>query len=221
MIKNILAVGDSFTYGEELNSRDEAYPIKLGELLGASVINEARPGSGNKRMIRNVISHVAQGNPVDLVVIGWTSAGRMEFADMAGVYDLWPGYAGDLVGKADGYNWRTEMLRYINQYHDPAYLYQQYLLDIILMQSFLKTQGIRYVMTRIGSNEYYHNTYKHKFKSLTDKIDTEDFIGWPNDGMTEWTLGCPLGPNNHFLEAGHLVVANKIYEHIRNRGWVS
>jgi hypothetical protein len=89
------------------------------------------------------------------------------------------------------------------------------------MQSFLKTQGIRYVMTRIGSNEYYHNTYKHKFKSLTDKIDTEDFIGWPNDGMTEWTLGCPLGPNNHFLEAGHLVVANKIYEHIRNRGWVS
>ena len=78
MIKNILTVGDSFTYGEELDNRDNAYPYYLAKGLKAEVVNLAKPGSGNKRMIRTTMEYISAGNPVDLVIIGWSSPGRME-----------------------------------------------------------------------------------------------------------------------------------------------
>jgi hypothetical protein len=38
--------------------------------------------------------------------------------------------------------------------------------------------------------------------------------------MMEWTYGSPQGPMGHFLEEGHAIVADKIYEHIRHLGWL-
>ena len=126
MIKNILAVGDSFTYGEELENRDNAYPYYLAKGLKAEVVNFAVPGGGNRQMLRKVIDYVLSGEPLDLVVIGWTSPGRMEFADANGMFDIWPGYSGNLF-KRDGQDWRMELLDYINKHHDPEYLYKHYL----------------------------------------------------------------------------------------------
>ena len=40
-------------------------------------------------------------------------------------------------------------------------------------------------------------------------------------GMIEWAEGCKKGPNGHFLEKGHQIVADRIYEHIRNLSWIS
>jgi hypothetical protein len=37
----------------------------------------------------------------------------------------------------------------------------------------------------------------------------------------EWTYGTPRGPRGHFLEQGHEIVADKIYEYIRHLGWIS
>jgi hypothetical protein len=37
----------------------------------------------------------------------------------------------------------------------------------------------------------------------------------------EWTFGSDQGPKGHFLEQGHEIVANKIYEHIRHLSWIS
>ena len=212
-------MGDSFTYGEELTDRNDSYAIQLGARLSANVVNEARPGSGNSRMIRNVISHVSQW-PTDLVIIGWTSPGRQEFADADGVFDIWPGYGGNMF-RNDGQTWRLELLDYINQYHDPRYIYQQYLIDVIMMQSYLKQRGIQYIMLQTVMNEYYHHTYYSGMKSLTNEIDAENFLGWPNEGMSEWTQGCRRGPNGHFLEAGHQRVTEKLYEHIRNKCWLA
>ena len=56
---------------------------------------------------------------------------------------------------------------------------------------------------------------------LPKQIDTKYFVGWPNEGMTEWTHGCKLGPRGHFLEDGHKKVTAKLYEHIRHLGWLS
>ena len=58
-------------------------------------------------------------------------------------------------------------------------------------------------------------------QQLASQIDSSHFLGWPNDQMVEWTWGCAKGPNGHFLEEGHERVANKIYEHIGNLGWLS
>jgi hypothetical protein len=220
MIENILAVGDSFTYGEELTDRNQAYPHLLASRLGATVTNMAKPGSGNKRMVRYVIEHIAHGHPVDLVTIGWTSAGRMEFADEDGFYDIWPGASGHMF-KFNMQPWRTELLDYINKYHNPEYLYRQYLLDVILLQSYLKQMNIRYVMLNIWFTEFYHKNHRDITSELAAQIDTDYYLGWPNQGMVEWVQGCQFGPRGHFLEAGHQRVADKIYEHIGNRGWVS
>lgn len=159
MIKNILAVGDSFTYGEELDDRFLAYPYIVGNKTGASVVNLAQPGSGNRRMVRLIIDSLADPeNDFDCVLIGWSSPGRMEFADADGVFDIWPGYRGSMFTR-DQQLWRLDLLDYINQYHDPEYLYKQYLMDVILVQEFLKSRDIKYIMTTICANEYYHRTF--------------------------------------------------------------
>lgn len=220
MIKNILAVGDSFTYGEELENRNHAYPYYLANGLKASVVNLGQPSGGNTQMINKVIDHITTGEPVDLVIIGWTSPGRMEFADANGVFDVWPGYGGALF-RASGQDWRLELLDYINKYHSPDYLYHKFLRDIILMQSFLKERGIKYVMLSAVANEYYHKTYYNDDSVLPKQIDKANYVGWPNEGMAEWTAGCKRGPNGHFLEEGHRKVTAKLYEHIRNLGWLS
>ena len=54
MIRRILTVGDSFTYGEELSDRNNSWPIQLGNRIGANVINMGLKGGGNKQMIRKV-----------------------------------------------------------------------------------------------------------------------------------------------------------------------
>ena len=220
MIKHILTVGDSFTYGEELENRDTAYPYYLAKGLKANVVNLGVPSGGNKQMIRKVMDYVIGGEPLDLVIIGWTSPGRIEFADANGVFDIWPGYGGDLF-RRDGQEWRLELLEYINKHHDPAYLYKQFLLDVMLLEDFLKPRGINYIMLRVVGNEYYHNTYHNDDSILQKQIDTQHFLGWPNEGMAEWTNGCKRGPRGHFLEEGHRKVTAKLYEHIRHLGWLS
>ena len=57
--------------------------------------------------------------------------------------------------------------------------------------------------------------------TLTKKIRFTNYLGWPDQSMMEWTYGVAKGPNGHFLEDGHIIVANKIYEHIRHLNWVS
>jgi hypothetical protein len=220
MINDILAVGDSFTYGEELPNREaDCYVQVLANKLNArNITNLAKPGSGNRRMVRNVIEQVISGKPIDLIIIGWASPGRMEFCDAAGFYDLWPGYGGNAIVR-DNHDWRLELLEYINKHHDAEYLYKQTVLDIIMLQSFLKDRNIRYLMLTTVANEYYHTVYYTKTQPLSTTVDPTCYPGWPTQGMAEWTNGCKRGKYGHFLEEGHKQVADKLYDHIKNLGW--
>lgn len=224
MIRRILTVGDSFTYGEELSDRNNSWPIQLGNRIGANVINMGLKGGGNKQMIRKVLDvmcgNTPERDPFDLVVIGWTSPGRMEFADDCGVFDIWPGYAGNMFRK-EGQEWRLELLEYINKYHSSEHIYQQYLFDVALMQNFLKQQNMKFIMLSTCLNEYYHHTHHYKMKQRVDLIDPKYYLGWPTEGMAEWTQGCKRGPNGHFLDEGHQRVSDKLYECIGNFGWLS
>lgn len=220
MIKNILAVGDSFTYGEELSDRNLAYPAVLGNKLGANVVNMGLPGGGTKQIVRNVIEYKISLKPLDLVVIGWSSPGRTEFADEAGTFDIWPGYQG--IKFYESNPWRLKLLEYFNRYHNERWLYKNYLFDIITTQAFLKQHNIKYVMTVTFTNEHYHKNLYHDMRVIANLIDRTYFIDWPNAGMAEWVgEETPRGPRGHFLEQGHEIVAERIYEHIRHLGWVS
>ena len=218
VIKHILAVGDSFTYGEELEDRDLAWPTVLAEQLQATVINLGQPSASNDNILRKTFEFLI--NPLndvpDLVVVAWTNLGRSEWADELGIYDIWPGYNGNMFTR-NGATWRHELLTYINKYHDTVYFYKKFLQQVILLQNFLQNKNIKYVMLNTIQNEY----YKHKFFDgktwYFDQINQEQFLGFDKEGMAEWTYGLPQGPNGHFLEAGHKQVAEKIYEHVNSR----
>jgi len=218
---NILTVGDSFTYGEELSDISNAWPFLLGRELCSHVVNLGEPAASNDKIVRKTLEHVVNYHiKPDLVVIGWTSPGRLEFADDAGYYDVWPGYNGNLYNR-DNAVWRSEICRYISVYHNRTHLCIKYIHQIILLQNFFKQRGIKYLMMDIHAFDYYKTQNNEYMENYFNLIDKDFFIGFNQEGMMEWTYGTPRGPNGHFLDQGHEIVAEKIYEHIRRLSWIS
>ena len=207
----LLAVGDSFTYGEELSDLNNAWPYLLGNKLGYTVNNLAKPGSGNTRMLRHAVEQI---NNYDLIIIAWSHFARTELADENGFYDIWPGC--DVFPHKEFSSWRSEVINYYSKHHNDQYLYNQYLINIILIQQYLKFNNKKYIMLdTFGNNSYRKNN------TVVDQIDSTHYLGWPDESMMEWTYSTPKGNGGHFLEQGHEIVADKIYEHIRNFGWIS
>jgi hypothetical protein len=212
----LLTVGDSFTHGEELGDLNNAWPFLLGNKLGYEITNLAKPGSGNTRMIRHAVEQI---NNYDLIVIAWSHFARIEFADSNGIFDTWPGHASGVFTNQLSY--RTQLSEYVTRYHNDEYLYLQYLINIILLQNFFNKQNKKYLMIDAFGNNYMDFIHVDKIKNFRDQVDKKYYIGWPDDTMMEMTYKLPKGPRGHFLEEGHEVVANKIYEHIRHLGWIS
>lgn len=211
----LLAVGDSFTYGEELDDISLAWPYILGKMIDYSVTNLGQPASSNDKIIGKAVK---RSREFDLVIIAWSHYARFEMADSDGIYDIWPGSNPDVH---DYSQHRKQLVDYVSRYHNDIYDYERYLSGIILLQSYFKAHDIRYVMLNSFGNNYRELSERHNFNELEQQIDRERFIGWPDDQMVEWTYGCPKGPQGHFLNEGHRKVAEKIYEHIRNLSWVS
>lgn len=212
----LLTVGDSFTYGEELADLTSAWPFLLGNRLGYEVTNLAKPGSGNTCMVRHCVEQV---NNYDIAIIAWSHFARIEMADENGFYDLWPG-SGTLPHKQYS-SWRWEIIDYFSRHHNDDYLYRQYLLNIILIQNFFKANNKRYLILDSFGNHHFIGRTDIKNKDLLDQIDAPCFVGWPMTTMMEWTYQCPVGDRGHFLEEGHIKVAEKIYSHMEQLSWVN
>lgn len=212
----VLTVGDSFTYGDELADRRQAWPTVLESKFNCTVTNLAQPGVGNRHIVRTLVENAAA---YDVVIIAWSHFARMEFADEYGVYDTWPGHRGILF-KGDLAH-RRQIMEYVTRYHSDEYLYKQYLLDIVLVQNYLLQLDKRYIMLDAYGNNI-SLRWAVEYKQIREQIIHKNFIGWAaGKSMSEWTYGTEQGPGGHFLEAGHLKVADKIDEHIRRLGWVS
>jgi hypothetical protein len=138
---NLLTVGDSFTYGEELSDLNNAWPHVLGKMINYTVTNLGEPGTGNTSMIRKVMNNYQDA---DLIIIAWSHFARLEFADEWGVYDMWPGYGKWSSNKELAF--RDLFSDYFTKHHDDKYMYNQYLNNIVLLQHLLKSNNkkIRY-----------------------------------------------------------------------------
>jgi hypothetical protein len=210
MKKQLLAVGDSFTYGDELQDPYQAWPYQLADLLDYDAHNLGLSGASNTSILRRTLEALAVDN-YDLVVIGWTSPGRIEWKDDIGIpYNLWPGYA-DTAGFFTHLPWRVDLLNYISRHHNPAYLYRLYLTYVISVQSYCKANNIEYRMMDVSYNNYYRKVGSEQDDKLEAKIDTEKFVGWGSHGMAEIIKGCPVGPRLHPLEKGHKKIANELH----------
>jgi hypothetical protein len=210
---NILTVGDSFTYGDELDNTRDAWPQVLQNKMSCKLTNLAMPGTGNTSMVRTVIEHATN---YDLIIVAWSHFARMEFADDFGIYDTWPGHRG--IKFFDKLEYRMELLSYITKHHNDEYLYNQYLINIVLVQSYLSSINKKLIMLDAYGNNAPIRMLP-EFIVIRNQINADNFLGWPRTTMSEWTHGTPHGPGGHFLEEGHAIVADKIYKHIQNLNW--
>jgi lysophospholipase L1-like esterase len=208
----IYAIGDSFTYGDELPSQEYAWPALLSKKLEHQVVNKGRPATGNNRMVKRALDAVIDS--ANCVIIGWSDCHRQEFADEKGIYDLWA--ARNFRSFLDDSH-RIDLVKYMTAYDVPEYYYAKWLRQIVLVQSLCKLNNIPCVMfISCGANES-HNLYHNKFPKLVNAIDHSFFVDNMFTSVAEWTWGTPHGPNGHPLEVGHEIIAEKIYEHIRNK----
>lgn len=214
----IYAIGDSFTYGDELTSRDLAWPHLLSKKLQKPILNLGRPATGNKRMVKRAID--ATIDKSQLIIIGWSDCNRQEFADDIGIYDIWAG-RNYKAFQLDDPTHRINLIKYITAYDTPEYYYAEWLRQIILVQNLCKANHIPCVMFVACGAHVSHQLYHTQFTKLISAIDHSMFVDDMFTSVGEWTYGAPQGPNGHPLEQGHEIIANKIYEHIRNKCWVS
>lgn len=212
MTLQLLTVGDSFTYGDELKDKYQAWPYKLAESLGYEVHNMGLSGCSNDSILRRTLEELAI-NHYDLVVVGWTNPGRIEWKDGVGIpYNVWPG----IVTPEHYEPWRHKLIEYISEHHSPEYLYQRYLMKVILLQSYCKVNGIKLLMMDVVYNNYYRAVGHEQHDKLEHQIDKTQFIGWGEFGMFELTNGLPRGPGRHPLEKGHKKIADEVSKYIRN-----
>jgi hypothetical protein len=213
-MKLLYTVGDSFTYGEELEDCNHAWPHVLGRQLGYEVVNEGRPGCGNDWSVKRTINCILEHNP-DLVVIGWTSCGRVEFNDKYGPFTIWPGcskWAYWLQATERHDVDRETISRWLTMYSQPIFELRTWLRQVILVENLLKNYGIEYRFVNTFDNFELLKTLDHQADKLIEMIDTDKFVGWPDQQMQEMMGDCPKGPGDHPLELGHQRIAEAIYE---------
>jgi hypothetical protein len=159
----LLTLGDSFTYGAELEDKNKAWPSVLGDLTESTVINLGDPGCANWRMIRWGIEHASSA---DLVIVAWSSFIREEYADEDGDFVLWANHNPQWYNDKPPY--RKELIKYITVHHNLDYMYRRYLNYVILFQSYLKNINKKYLMLDVFGNQH---APQRRYKSNKDLID--------------------------------------------------
>jgi hypothetical protein len=190
----LYTLGDSFTYGEELlDPATQSWPALLAEQLDYELINRGQPGCGNSYIIKTAIKEIPKLQP-DLVIVAWTSCGRMEFADRYSVYDIWPGCN---LRWERPYPHRDTLIKYITSYNNELHQYRSWLRSVILLQDFLKLRNIRYKFLSAFDNLSLHQKYSKHSQEYVTLVDTDNFVGWPDQEIITWCYGYPHEPRGH------------------------
>jgi hypothetical protein len=204
----IYAVGDSYTYGDELDSQDQAWPAVLAQLLGTPVVNMGRSACGNTRIVKRAMDVILNGSATRLIT-GWTDPLRQETADQHGTWDLRPNGA-----VIPGPDHRLELFRYYTCNQVEQYYYAQWLRQVILLQSLCRLHRVDYTMFISCGAHISNQKFMSQHSDLVQHIDTQSFVGWPDSSMQSWTFHLPRGANAHPLQQGHQLTAEKIHAHI-------
>ena len=217
----IYCIGDSFTYGDELPDRNLAWPMLLGNLLNESTVNLGKCATGNTRIIKRTLDLVINKTPDLKIICVWSSPERHEFADEHGIYDVWPARSVQVWNNTSSY--RKILTDYVTDHHHVEWAYSNWLRQIILTQTFLKTNNIPYYMfnafTPMAMYHELDSTLKERYTRHREFIDFSRYLAKPYDSFVQWTYHCPRGPGGHPLEEGHRVIAENIYKTINERGW--
>lgn len=227
-MSTLVAVGDSFTYGDELHDREtQAYPYLLQKQYNFNeLINLGLPGGSSDYVFRTVIELLISGTKPDLIIISWPEQNRFEglinhpkFESTDDAPHIKP--TNFMIGRKTITSEPNWVQGYYRESYDIAWAFRKQYNQIIALQGFLKNVKQRYLMCNVNGLRGYYDRYEVFLKNHFASIDPAFFVGWPREGFVEWTKGCIKGKFGHPLVDGHQIIAEKFNEHIRNIGWFS
>ena len=216
MKKKLLAIGCSFTYGEELpDPATQAWPALLAQDIDYELTNLGVCGGSNDYIFRTAIEATALAD-YDLVVIQWTERSRAE------VWNEWDHAPVNISANPSGGVVIDHLLPWVKAYYKYSYndlfAYRNWTVKMLALQQYFKSRNQPYIMVSVSGIPNYKSYYELKdhFGYLWFRIDCENYVGWPHEGLQEWYRDTPLGADGHPLEQGHRKIADEIRKHIRN-----
>lgn len=143
-MKTLVALGDSWTYGSELEDRTHAWPYKLAELIGCNqVVNLGQESSSIYQLLLQVADFEKLGITDPIFVVGITDEARYMFWDKQN--QTWFKHTGvNEIAKIDG------MGRFIREFVTVAdtSAYRDFYLGTVLtwLQHYFKSHEYPYIM---------------------------------------------------------------------------
>jgi hypothetical protein len=244
MIKLGLVAGCSHSAGAEINgdedseyNRDQSFGSLLCKKLGYEPVNIALGGATNSGIARSILRWVSENyNPNEMelfVCIGWTESSRLEVPALNRPSNFllnnpnvqWYDTSANNYYRIN-FSWKGDtdyQKSIIPKYHEfmadnPIMLETWSLNDILLVQSYLKSLNIKYVMC---STMFLYEEVTHYIEPLLQLIDTKHYYQLTaNHNQSFYWKYKNLGYINsnaryyHHSEEPHRLYAEELYKFI-------
>jgi hypothetical protein len=220
----ILTLGDSFTFGAELqdvpsslaptgqhqwddqnqqlipvNPSKFAWPSLLGEKFNQEVENMAVVGGSNSRIFRRAVASGIEKN-YDLIICAWTSIARLDIS--------YQGQECVLIAGNPVWPWAKTFFADHFEFNQEI---EKWLAQVLALQSLFKIRNQKYIFVNALKNNV-----MPEYNYLVQHIDKEFYLDWDR-GFQAWCKHSPRGPGGHFLEQGHELVANNLENFIKQK----
>ena len=218
-LTQIVASGCSFTEGIGLELlKAQAWPAKLGKKLNIEWVNCGKGGMGNMYIIESIMKYFFE-NPekksTSLVCIAWSDFARQDFP-CGNTKDA---QISTIPNHADS-DALTNL--YFENHYNHYYWYRRWLFLILMMQSWLKSNDIDYIMFDALPGGHLVRGKMPELWDMYKQIDKNDYIKCGNFCF-KTMLPDELFPTyapffGHPTETAHDMMADIIVEHLNNTG---
>jgi hypothetical protein len=216
-MNKLIAFGDSFTWGSELQDEVDAnsekcsqytWPALLAKEHNLNYICLARPGASNQTIMRTLLDNIANLDKDDIVILNWTWINRWDFYNLQ--EEKW-----STVRPAS--NEATEFDKlYYKYFQSELWDKLETLKSMYLANSILNSYGIKFVQTSIDdlvfNTEYHAPDY---ILALQNSLNN-DILYFGNKGFYAWAKdnNFPMSKGvGHPLEKAH----KEAYEHANKK----
>jgi hypothetical protein len=208
MIKRIVAYGDSFTYGYELDDCKDCpsnltYAALVAQHYGLEYECRAVGSNANQSITRNILN--SEILPTDLAMVMWTFIERKDFlfeGDL-GWRSITPSITDDLPFAREYY-----------QYIDTELDYELYLThkELVLTQTYLESKNIPFLF--LSTTDTIYKSLEYNNRNLLHLVDRSKWvIPFGDQGLWNWALTQNLtADGGHASEDAHLTLANYIID---------
>lgn len=204
--------GCSYTYGSELNDISLSYGNNLGRHYNLPVINNAKPGSSNHRILRTSfqdIDRLLEEGKNPLVLIGWSEPLRFELCRLDN--NEWVQFTGH--NDPD-----PKVFRAISEDYNSDYgQLETFFTQLTSMESFIKVRQLSSLQYNIFPTHW--QVMPDKVISWIDKLDKTMFLNFHFNIAGYLTIQHDLDtmPKGHPGPIGHKHISDLLIKQLSDR----